>query len=188
MKIILLLIITSNWIYSQINEHEISISVGLATSAQYRLVFDDLFQNGDKYNYEDAGRPHQFHLNYYYFKRDSIIYGIYYGYENYPEKIYRNSQHIGLFEEKNHTLAFEYGKRYLNFNWLQVSIGAGIGITYIDEVLTEKEPTDLKTKSKLLFAYHINAVSLRMGYKVYLDLSLGFGYKGLLNLGLSYQF
>lgn len=116
------------------------------------------------------------------------MYGLYFGYENNPQSIFTHSNNVGSLEKKNYTVAVEYGKRYFDLNWLQLFFNGGLGITYIDEMLSEKEPTNIKTKSKFVLAYHVNALGVRIGYIVYLNISLGYGYRGILNVGLSYQF
>jgi hypothetical protein len=92
----------------------------------------------------------------------------------------------GEFRERNYVGAVEVEVRWLTRRALTLYSGAGFGVkvrrgTYMDGL-------DADTETKVLPAFHLNAVGLRLGRKVAFFAELGIGYKGLLAVGLNGQF
>jgi hypothetical protein len=93
---------------------------------------------------------------------------------------------FGEFREKNTIGAVELDYHWIMRPGLQLYSGAGFGVkvrrgTYMDGL-------DADTETKVLPAFHLNAVGLRLGRKVAFFAELGIGYKGLLAVGLNGQF
>jgi len=69
---------------------------------------------------------------------------------------------------------------------MELSSGIYLGACFIDESLTEnKYPQWDKEDDRVMFAYHITAAKFRIGETVGGFAELGFGYRGILNIGLS---
>lgn len=80
---------------------------------------------------------------------------------------------------------------YFQSGSLECSSGVYLGISYLDESLTPlgsfdpNEPRFPKEKDIFKLAYHLTAVKLRYGEIIGGFVELGFGYRGLVNVGLS---
>lgn len=60
-----------------------------------------------------------------------------------------------------------------------------LGVTYMDESVTDAVSDELVPNDHLNFSFHITAVKFRYGDMVGGFAELGFGYRGLVNVGLS---
>lgn len=60
-----------------------------------------------------------------------------------------------------------------------------VGVSYMDESVVNAESDELVPNDHLNFSFHITAVKFRYGDMVGGFAELGFGYRGLLNVGLS---
>lgn len=60
-----------------------------------------------------------------------------------------------------------------------------LGVTYMDESVADAVSDELKPNDHLNFSFHITAVKFRYGDMVGGFAELGFGYRGLVNVGLS---
>ena len=71
---------------------------------------------------------------------------------------------------------------------IEISSGAYLGVCYKDEYL-DLYPNDyiaqVKEQDRAKFAYHITAVKFRYGNIIGVIAELGFGFRGLVNVGLS---
>jgi len=78
-----------------------------------------------------------------------------------------------------------------NFAWwqegsMELSSGLYLGACFIDESLSEnKYPKWDKEDDRVMFAYHVTAAKFRIGETWGFMAELGFGYRGILNIGLS---
>jgi len=78
-----------------------------------------------------------------------------------------------------------------NFAWwqegsMELSSSLYLGASFIDETLTEnKYPAWDKEDDRVMLAYHVSAAKFRFGETVGGFVELGYGYRGILNVGLS---
>jgi hypothetical protein len=175
-----------NIVLAQEHKHEIKVSVGAATSAQLR-AYKDVYKNSDKYDYEQD-RPSQFSINYDYNYRDDRSYGLYFGYDRDAEHIMAGTHDVGTLIKQEYTLGAEWSFRYVDWGWLQTYAGFGLGIVYIDAQVRSDFGLSLEGSTSFAPAYYLKLIELKLGHRLYLNTAFGVGYKGLINLGLSFQF
>lgn len=68
---------------------------------------------------------------------------------------------------------------------LEISSGLYLGLNYKDEILSKSALNFYNESDKCKFAYHLTALKVRYGETVGLLAELGFGFRGLVNIGLS---
>ena len=113
----------------------------------------------------------------------------------YADGIYQSSKEDVLVNDvKNgdvsHTyLTFGFGTEYhyINKEWFQMYSGASIGYTVQYSNYTGSSE-DFEDNNDGYFNFQVNAVGFRVGKALAATLELGVGYKGVANLGVSYQF
>ena len=87
------------------------------------------------------------------------------------------------------TIAFEGHYRYQNLKKVQLYSGIGIGYSLGSETLTPPGESGKSSVSGSInrIAYQINAIGIRVGNNIGGFLELGYGYKGIVNMGVSIQ-
>lgn len=93
----------------------------------------------------------------------------------------------GTFKETNYVGAFEIAYRWIMKTGFQMYSGLGGGGRIRKGTYTV-EGEETETTSKVLPTFHVNLLGFRFGRAIGFFGELGFGYKGLLNFGLSAQF
>ncbi|CAA0148591.1 outer membrane beta-barrel protein [Tenacibaculum maritimum] len=76
---------------------------------------------------------------------------------------------------------------FLSKDIVQLYSGASVAYTFTSESFSNNT-AGFKSDSSNYFNFHINAIGLRVGKKLAASIELGFGYKGIANAGISYQF
>lgn len=95
------------------------------------------------------------------------------------------NQSLSLF-----TAALEMDYRYISSKTLQVYFSFGAGTTVAQQDFMSNQPEGEGSFSKSyepVPSYHVNVLGIRLGKAIGIFGELGFGYKGLLNVGLSFQ-
>lgn len=176
------------------DHHDISISYSLFHPDQFQKVntpmLDEMFEvNSDRYTRDNYSSWGGVFLTYrHIFKNELFMWGITAGYSSSQSEIYSVGQFAGDLERTFITAAIEWEYRYVNQGPVQVYSGVGLGFTYGTEEFTSGNPGfESNTGDISGIAYQVNAVGVRYGKKFGGYLELGYGYKGLLNLGLSLQ-
>lgn len=88
----------------------------------------------------------------------------------------------------SYTGQFSIHWKYYQEGALEISSGAYAGLNYIEDTVKPlvKNPTQDAPKAKpFIFAYHLTALKVRYGDMIGGFAELGFGYRGLVNVGLS---
>jgi len=94
------------------------------------------------------------------------------------------------FKRQFYTLAVELDYRYVNKELVKLYSGIGLGYTVINESFSG-DTTNFRlidSNEPGYFNLHVNAIGVRVGKALAGFAEIGFGYKGLLNFGISYQF
>lgn len=171
--------------------HDITASYGIVTTDQVADVLKDvlttIFSFGtyekDNYNYSGAlfltyKRPVTFRLHL----------GGTIGMDNVSGDLVSDNIKYGEFATSHTTLATEADLRWVKRNWLQMYSGLGLGYTFTSEqgTYTNTGESDINRSGHL--AIQANALGIRLGKRLGGFMEVGFGYKGILNFGLSYQF
>lgn len=179
--------------YRSYDHHDIMIGYGLFIPDQFKSVsssmLNDLYPAGRyvRDNYSSIGTV--FITYRHIFRNELLLWGITAGMSNSTSEIYNVGQYKGELKRQFYTVAIEWEYRYVNQGPVQVYSGLGLGFTYGTETLTP--PPDLSATSSTgdisNIAYQINAVGVRLGKKYAGFVELGYGYKGVINVGFSIQ-
>lgn len=94
-----------------------------------------------------------------------------------------------IFTQKSsyYTLGLGTDYHYVSNDWLQLYSGASVAYTLVHDKFSNTT-ANFKNGNQNSFNFHVNAIGLRVGKKLGASLELGFGYKGIANIGVSYQF
>ncbi|MEG0891164.1 MAG: hypothetical protein RSF01_04710 [Bacteroidales bacterium] len=132
-------------------------------------------------------------IGYNYYINPYLCLGAYFGISEADIKIKEEASNKDVYT--NHTRSYT---GMLEFRWIyfrqgiwEASCGCSLGVAGKDE-----EQTELDTKNNIIpaendrvaFAYNLTATRVRIGGTVGGFIELGFGYKGLVNAGLSVKF
>jgi len=82
---------------------------------------------------------------------------------------------------------FDLERHYLSSDWVQISSGGSVACTSQSSDYT-RASSDFADNSGGHFTFQVNAVGVRVGKAIAGVVEVGIGYKGILNLGFSYQF
>lgn len=179
--------------YRSYDHHDIKIGYGQFIPDQFKSVntsmlndmFPDLRYTRDHYSSMGTLFISYRHI----FKNELFLWGITAGMSNSKSEIYNVGQYEGELKRQFYTFAFEWNYRYVNQGPIQVYSGIGIGYSYATETLTPppEMSNNPNTSNISSIAYQINAVGVRLGKKYAGFIELGYGYKGIINIGFSVQ-
>ena len=174
--------------FGQTRHHDLSLSYGVLSSDQLTDIFEDIvtivltFGTFGKTDQEFTGVPF---LTYHYSANSRFGFGAAIGGYSSSGRLAFGGDDVGTFKERNTIAAVE-----LDYHWIlqpsfQMYSGAGVGVRYRKGTYVT---TESDTISKVLPAFHLNALGIRFGRKIGFFLEMGIGYKGLLSGGLNAQF
>ncbi len=122
-------------------------------------------------------------------KSEKFFWGVTAGYNSTKGDLYYLGSHEGELKRNFITVAAEGHYRYQNLKKIQLYSGIGIGYSIGSETL--QPPTDsgkLSASGSInRLAYQLNVIGIRMGSNIAGFIELGYGYKGIINAGLSIQ-
>lgn len=98
---------------------------------------------------------------------------------------------VALYNSKvtAYTFMLSAGWNYFQIGALSLSSGLYLGLSYRDETISSKYSGDFVRNEKdvFKFAYHLSAIKARYGETIGAFAEIGFGFRGLLNIGLSIE-
>lgn len=173
--------------------HDVMISYGLPSTDMFHNIessmldgrFPDKRYTRD--NYKGSGI---ISLTYRYVsKNEFILWGINLDYNQTEGDIYNVGQLEGELKRRFITVAIEGQFRYQNMNKIQLYSGLGIGYSFGNETLVPTVESGSTSTSGSInqIAWQINAISIRIGSSIAGFIEFGYGYKGIVNTGLSIQ-
>jgi hypothetical protein len=198
-RVFFLLIILSVFSFGELkaqfpsyDKHDISASYGLFGPDQFMKVestmlnkqFDDKRYVRD--NFSSIGNIFLTyrHLN----RAETMLWGVALGYGANKSKVYYVGQYSGELTRTFYTLAAEVELRYVNKGIIQVYSGVGLGFTFGQETLSATAAHPTESSGNLYRpAFQLNVAGIRIGNKIAGFAEFGYGYKGIVNLGLSVQ-
>jgi len=196
-KLLLLLFIiisVSSLKAQSFDHHEFSLSYGVITPDRFYSfkspTLDDQLPD-DRYvrdNYKSMGN---LFLSYRFISlNEYFMWGGTVGYGTSTSDVYYMSVNQGTVDRQFITGAFELQFRYVNNGPFQMYSGLGLGVTYGMEQFTASDDSGIKSgnRSMILPGYQVNVVGVRFGRRLAGYLELGFGYKGIMNVGIAYTF
>lgn len=170
---------------------QIDASYGLLSSAQLGSMTEDvlveLFTLGDavnKTNYRFLGPAF---LSARYYITTWLALGLTYGIDISKADFEEDDEKIGEYVYGSNVTAFEVRFRYLNKEDIQLYSGISSGFRFGSK---KNIPMAYNMENVLVRQWtpHINVFGLSFGRNIRAFFELGFGYKGILDAGISYQF
>jgi len=173
--------------------HDLMINYGMATPDLFNKtsssMLDEKFPD-ERYirdNYSGSGI---FGLSYRnVLQNEMILLGISANYNKTKCEIYNVGQYEGVLNRTFFTVAVDVQYRYQNMQKVQIYSGVGIGYTFGNETFTPESIHQNQNNTGTInsFAWQINAIGIRVGKAFGGFVEFGYGYKGIVNFGLSFQ-
>lgn len=176
--------IATTLVYSQEKgTHDISIGAGFESSNEFLNTIDDLISD---VTYTNTSISPSFNLKYKIAIKDRWFFYADGAYQTITEDVVENGLTTGDVSQRYFSVGFGTDYHYISKNWFQMYSGASIAYTSQNADFTTS--SNLADKSDSYFNFHLNAVGFRFGKSLAGFLELGYGYKGIANVGISYQF
>jgi opacity protein-like surface antigen len=123
-------------------------------------------------------------------RNTKFMWGTSFSYNRFTSDIFYLGTYEGQLNRSFFNWGIEANYKYQNLNKVQLYSGIGVGFRFGNEELTppigsEKEGTKGSISQ---ISYQINALGIRFGSSIGGYLELGYGYKGIITAGISYQF
>lgn len=192
-KFLILLICLSSYpaANAQFIYHDLTASYGFATSYQIMDVIEDVlvatFSFGT-YEKEDYNYSGALFVSYKYAPSYRINTGVALGIDRVSGDLIQNDVKYGDFTESHTTLALEADYRWVKQEVIQFYTMLGLGYTLNTETGSYNTTGQTDTETSSNVAFQVTPIGMRIGRKLGGFAELGFGYKGIMNFGLSYRF
>ncbi len=191
-RVILILVFAlSNFCFSQEKgTKQINLSVGTLSSNDFVralgfVATSPIVSINKKYGYteENDYKTPIVNLTFKYAIIDNLFLDADYSFQKTRKKSLKDDVIMGYSSDDYHSFGFGAEYHFLNKKIVQLYSGLSLGCTF------QNNYSDFyKSENDLDFNFHLNAIGVRVGKKIAGTAELGFGYKGLINLGVSYQF
>lgn len=179
--------------FSQEHFNEISFNYGLATTDDVSTAFGTIFEEivydmfGDSTQYGNSSTG-VFLFTYQHQFSKIISAGPVFGYEMLETDVTYNKETLGTIKHNTFTLAIEGRVDYLNKEYFGMYLGLGVGATII-KTKSSSDGTDVSdVDPDSHFNFHVTALGFRVGKQFGGTAELGYGYRGIANVGLYYRF
>lgn len=174
------------------NHHDFSLSYGVVTPERFYTfkssILDDQLPD-NRYirdNYSSSGNL--FFTYRFVSLNEFLVWGGTVGYGISSMEVYYMGQKQGVIDRQFITASFELQYRYVNNGFFQMYSGIGVGLIAGKERFTsEIEGVNSDSRNMFLPGYQLNLAGVRFGKRLGVYLELGYGYKGIMNIGISYS-
>lgn len=188
----LVFVALSEKLYSQReSKNDIIMGYGVVTSNQVFDVATDILTSvilPVGYSTSNTQFSGGFSVNYRYFLSEHWNAGLIFNYDKVTKTVHKLNDKLGDLNRYYYTIAGEIDLRYFKKELFQMYSLVGLGYTTIRDrympIVEEKASKD--TSGYVNF--QISLLGFRIGKELAFYTELGFGYKGLVNWGFSYQF
>lgn len=169
--------------------HELVVGLGVITSNDVIDMSSDFFESIftlGGVTYDNIYTFPALNLGYKYPLTDEWFSLFEVSYQNIEKDMYQHYEYVS--NVKGYFLSVGAGVSYLyvSNDWLQIYSGLSIAYTFIWDVLSNEEMRSENDK-RYLMNLQFNAIGIRAGKRLGVFFELGMGYKGIANLGASYQ-
>lgn len=144
---------------------------------------DDIFSD---VTFHTTSSSPALYFNYKYAIQDKWFFYADLSYQVIKQDVKQNSLTIGDVSNRFITVGFGTDYRYISKDIFQMYSGVSIAYTTRDADFTTSN--NMNDKHDGFFNFQVNALGFRVGKKLAGIAELGFGYKGIANVGVSYQF
>ncbi|TDE16661.1 hypothetical protein [Dyadobacter psychrotolerans] len=180
------LLITFNSKAQMVNRHEIQIGAGIYAN---EAVVSDILENfvrslfgSDPKSIEPKTMAN---LSYYYRIKPKIALGMGLGYNSAQHRDLHKQSNKPGFQTKTAVMAFEIQFYYQEKDNISIYCEAGFGNFYRQDQMISY-PDEIYSDAAITF--QATPLGIRVGKKVGAFIEIGYGYKGIVNLGLSGRF
>lgn len=186
----LLALLSLNLFSQEKGTNEIGVGAGIFTSndllfATETIVLDIAGMGTMEYKNQKSGPA--IYLNYKKAIKNNWFFYADGAYQTIKEELYSDNLKIGDISNTFLTVGFGTEYHYVHAEWFQMYSGLSIAYSSESEKYTGAT-SGIDDASRSFFNFHVNAVGLRLGKALGANLELGVGYKGIVNLGVNYQF
>ena len=197
LKSLLTLFIVSTFFYSHAQEQgtkELTLGYGVAsTNAIVDVLANDFILpafTGGNYKTKNQTYSGASYINFSYAIKNDFLIGAEVVYERISKDIYSGTTNDGRQIDNSFTIGANAKYSYISNSKFRMYSGLAGGYNTIQANFDpEKGSTSKATKgNKGAFGYHLTAFGFRYGKKAAVIAELGFGYKGILNVGFNYKF
>ncbi len=189
---LLMFIASSNNLFAQREyDNDISMGYGLVTSNQIFDVTADVLTSvilPGIYSTSNTQFSGGFIFNYKNSISDNWNAGLTFSYDFITKDVFIQREKRGDLDRKYMTIAGEIDYRYFKREIFQMYSLVGIGYTFLRDKYMPIVENEISNDSSGFFNFQISLIGLRIGKELAFYTEFGFGYKGILNFGLSYQF
>ncbi|MEH0155888.1 hypothetical protein V6R21_17210 [Limibacter armeniacum] len=190
MSIVMLLCANFSAIAQEKGTSEFVIGIGGLTSNDLLNDISNLIVTGTSVgnvNYSNTSTFGAVYLGYRYTIVDRWVLGLAFVYQQVKEDVKVNGSDAGEAKYGYYTVGIESDYRYISREAFQMYSGIGVGFTFQDDKY-DGSSSDIADSDDRYFNFQINALGFRFGKAFGGFLELGYGYKGVVNAGVSYQF
>jgi hypothetical protein len=170
-------------------KNEISASVGFATSTDLANLFTDIITSGftgGQITTSNMKTSPSFGITYRHAVADRWMINADGYFQRMSQDLFLAGKSDGKMEYTYITIGLGTDYRYISTNSFQMYSGIAVGYTL--ENLKYTGNSGNLPDSERFINYHLTAAGFRVGKQFAAFAELGFGYKGIANAGLSYQF
>jgi len=174
------------------DHHEFSLSYGVLTPDRFYTfkssILDDQLPDS-RYIRDNYSSPGNLFLTYRFVSlNEFLMWGGAVGYGTSSAEVYYLGQKQGVMDRQFISGVVELQYRYVNNGFFQMYSGVGVGLTVGKEQFTaETDGISSDNRTMILPGYQVNLAGVRFGKRLGIFLELGYGYKGIMNIGLAYS-
>ena len=163
--------------------HDISFGLGFETSNEFLNTVEDIISG---VSYANTSVSPAFILNYKVAVKNKWFVYADGAYQTVSEDVIEDNLTTGDVTHRYITVGLGSSYHYISKDWFQMYSGASIAYTSQNSDFTTS--SNIGDKSDGYFNFHVSALGFRVGKALAAFAELGVGYKGIGNLGISYQF
>lgn len=171
------------------NKHEVRAGVGFWGSNEFISSYSDVATiglTGGMYSVSNEKTSGDYSLTYRYSLKKRFSVGASLVYSNLKEDLYSNGDYSGKSTNNYFTIAPEIEYRYVDADIFKMYMFAGAGLTINNQEVTTDGKASVSNTP--YFNFQISPLCIRLGKAFGFYLETGFGYKGIMNLGLYANF
>jgi outer membrane protein W len=169
---------------------DINLSVGSLTTNQYveiiTSIFGDIYNDYNNVSYKNEKFAASFTLTYNYAIKNNWFINSNVSYQTIEKDVFESNVKTGNVTDQFITVGIGSSYHYIKKDWFQMY--SGLNVAYTKHKSDSTASSNIIDADVSFFNFQLNALGFRFGKKLAATLELGFGYKGIANTGLSYQF
>lgn len=172
--------------FAQERKHELTLGYGIGTTSEFVDAFSDVLVtgiSGGHFKSDNGSYTGSFHIGYKYGLTDRLWLGGTFLYESGKSDALVDDQRQGKFNDYFYTLAAEARYNYLSKEKFALYGLLGAGATLYHQKYAP-DHGGKETDSQVHFNFQLTPLGIRYGGKWGVFAEAGFGYKGVISLGV----